>query len=92
MKSNWETSNSDNFYHYYPFWVTDIKTKTTTDIIYPPVVNDNSYEIENLKKELKENKEIIKKLEKLLNDFIDDPEKVKRIRKIDPYGEEDWEK
>jgi hypothetical protein len=33
----------------------------------------------------------IAELEKKLNDFIDNPEKVRGIRKVDPYGEENWD-
>ncbi len=39
---------------------------------------------------IKELQEKIVELEKKLNDFIDNPEKVRGIRKIDPYGEENW--
>jgi len=32
----------------------------------------------------------VKRLEKLLDMVIEDPDKIKELRKIDPYGEEDW--
>jgi len=47
-------------------------------------------EISDLRKEIEENKKLILRLEKLLNLAIDNPEKAKEIRKMDPYGEETW--
>jgi len=53
-------------------------------------INNMRSEIYNLKKELEDSKKIINKLEKLIFEFIDNPDKIKSIRKIDPYGEEEW--
>jgi hypothetical protein len=55
----------------------------------------SSDKIDQLEKELEESKKLIKLLEKKLNDFIDDPDKVRAIRKnlksIDPFEEEVWD-
>lgn len=92
--SLWGTDKSDAPY----------KVITTTNLNYVNYNNDIIYkpfpldidkdimksEIIQLKKELELNKNIINRLEKLLNDFIDNPQKVKSIREMDPYGEEEW--
>lgn len=64
---------------------------TTTDTRYvgpmgpqgPPGV-DNSEKVKELEDK-------IKFLEKKLNDFIENPDKVRNQLKVDPYGEENWE-
>lgn len=46
---------------------------------------------DKVKAEMDELKKEIVRLNKKLNDFIDNPEKAKKQREIDPYGEEDWD-
>jgi len=41
--------------------------------------------------ELTDMRNKISRLENLLNILIDDPEKAKLIKNIDPYGEENWQ-
>jgi len=47
--------------------------------------------LEDMVRGMKSNHQRIEKLEKLLDMVIEDPEKAKELRRIDPYGEEIWE-
>jgi hypothetical protein len=61
-------------------WTWKIVTSSTNDA--PLYSNDSK--IEELENEIKE-------LKKIINEFIDNPDKIRNIRKIDPYGEEEWD-
>lgn len=59
-------------------------TNYTTDNSWYGHDNDVKSEMDELKKE-------IARLNKKLNEFIDNPDKIRKQREIDPYGEEDWD-
>lgn len=67
-----------------------MSTGYTTSTSYDDCFPNTSSLINKLTKELKDSNDRIRQLEKRLNDFIDNPEKVKNQRTIDPYDEEDW--
>jgi hypothetical protein len=69
-------------------WRTGNWTVPLDPLPLPLIDNDK---VKKLEKELEDSKERIKQLEKKLNDFIDNPERVKNIRKIDPFDEENWD-
>lgn len=94
------TAQGDGTY-YIPANNDDWNTGTVTipNVNYYPIqkeyisipISTDDKKIKKLEKDLAESQERIKQLEKKLNDFIDNPDRVKNIRKIDPFEEEIWD-